>query len=84
MSKIYAIKDQAIEAFSQPFFVQAQGQAVRMFMDETKNEQSQLNKHPQDFELWYLGEFNEQDGVITAATNIERVARAIDFMNKGA
>ena len=32
MSKIYAIKDQAIEAFSQPFFVQAQGQAVRMFM----------------------------------------------------
>ena len=46
MSKIYAIKDQAIEAFSQPFFVQAQGQAVRMFMDESKNEQSQINRRP--------------------------------------
>lgn len=82
MSKIYAIKDQAIEAFSQPFFVQAQGQAVRMFMDESKNEQSQINRHPADFELWYLGDFDEQTGAITAAANIERVARAIDFINK--
>ena len=82
MSKIYAIKDQAIEAFSQPFFVQAQGQAVRMFMDESKNEQSQINRHPADFELWYMGEFDEQTGTITGATNIERVARAIDFINK--
>lgn len=82
MSKIYAIKDQAIEAFSQPFFVQAQGQAVRMFMDESKNEQSQINRHPADFELWYLGEFDEQTGTITGAANIERVARAIDFINK--
>ena len=83
MSKIYAIKDQAIEAFSQPFFVQAQGQAVRMFMDESKNEQSQINRHPEDFELWYIGEFDEQTGQITAAANVERVARAIDFTNKG-
>ena len=82
MSKIYAIKDQAIEAFSQPFFVQAQGQAVRMFMDESKNEQSQINRHPADFELWYLGEFDEQTGTITGAENIERVARANDFINK--
>ena len=82
MSKIYAIKDQAIEAFSQPFFVQAQGQAVRMFMDESKNEQSQINRHPADFELWYVGEFDEQTGTITGAANIERVARAIDFINK--
>ena len=82
MSKIYAIKDQAIEAFSQPFFVQAQGQAVRMFMDETKNEQSQINRHPADFELWYIGEFDEQTGTVTAAPNVERVARATDFINK--
>lgn len=81
MSKIYAIKDQAIEALSQPFFVQAQGQAVRMFMDETKNEQSQINKHPADFELYYLGEFDEQTGQITQTT-VERVARATDFINK--
>lgn len=82
MSKIYAIKDQAIEAFSQPFFVQAQGQAVRMFMDESKNEKSQINRHPADFELWYIGEFDEQTGAITGAANIERVARAIDFITK--
>lgn len=82
MSKIYAIHDNAIEAFSQPFFVQAQGQAVRMFMDESRNEQSQLNKHPEDFALFYIGEFDERTGEITN-NNTERVARAIDFVNKG-
>ena len=61
--KIYAIKDQAIEAFGQPFFVQAQGMAVRMFMDETRNRESQISKHPEDFELWYLGEYEPTTGL---------------------
>lgn len=80
--KIYSIKDQAVEAFAQPFFVKAQGVAVRMFMDETNNEQSQINKHPEDFELWYLGEFDDETGQITQP-QIERIARATDFTNKG-
>ena len=79
--KIYVIKDNAVEAFGQPFFVKAQGMAVRMFMDESKNQESQINKHPEDFELWSIGEFDELTGHIIQ-NSIERVARAIDFANK--
>ena len=77
--KIYAIKDNAIEAFGQPFFVKAQGQAVRMFKDEANNPESQIHKHAEDFELWHIGEFDEQTGTLSTTTNTERVARAIDF-----
>ena len=42
--KIYAIRDNAIEAYGQPIFVRAQGQAVRSFIDECNNTESQLNK----------------------------------------
>lgn len=76
--KIYAIKDQAIEAFGQPFFVQAQGMAVRMFMDETHNRESQISKHPEDFELWYLGEYEPTTGQVTN-NQPERINRATDF-----
>lgn len=77
--KIYTIKDVASESFGQPIFVRAQGLAVRMFMDEARNEKSQINAHPADFELYYIGEYDDSTGTITPATNIERVSRAIDF-----
>lgn len=76
--KIYAIYDHATEAFGQPFFVKAQGQAVRSFRDECENPESQFAKHPGDFDLFYIGEYNEENGTITQQ-GTERVARASDF-----
>lgn len=76
--KIYAIKDIAIEAFGQPIFVRAQGQAVRSFMDECKNPESQLNKYPNDYELYYIGEYQDETGTIMGVTP-ERINRATDF-----
>lgn len=78
MMKIYAIYDRAIEAFGQPIFVKAQGQAIRSFMDECKNPESQLHKHPADYDLHYLGEYDDSTGEIKQTTT-ERVARATDY-----
>lgn len=81
-SKIYAIYDHATEAFGQPFFTKSQGQAIRSFRDECENKESQFNKHAKDFDLFYLGEYNEDNGQITQ-TGAERVARATDFVITG-
>lgn len=80
--KMYAIYDRAIEAYGQPIFVKAQGQAIRSFMDECKNQESQFNKHPEDYELYYIGEYDETTASITNNMNIERVARATDYTTK--
>lgn len=77
--KIYAIRDNAIEAYGQPIFVRAQGQAVRSFIDECNNPESQLNKHPADYDLYYIGEYNDVTGELTPH-GPERVARATDHV----
>lgn len=57
-----AIKDRAIEVFSTPIFVHSIAQAMRLFRDEINDEKSAMQKHPEDYELWEVGYFNEQTG----------------------
>ncbi|UQT28871.1 nonstructural protein [Microvirus AZ-2020] len=82
MMKIFAVKDLAINAFGNPIFCKAQGQAIRSFMDECNNQESMMAKHPADYEMYYIGEYDEETAAILQADNIERVARATDYVNK--
>lgn len=52
-----AIKDTAIGVFNRPFMCRGRGEAMRMFQDEVNRNDAQnpLFGHPKDFELWYLG-----------------------------
>lgn len=65
---IVSVRDGASGAFGRPFFVVARGQAIRSFQDEV-NRQAQdndLNKHPEDFDLYCLGSFDDNSGHLTA------------------
>lgn len=57
-----AVKDLAVGAFMRPFFVQSRGVANRSFADEVNNAESPMNKHPEDYELYELGSFDEESG----------------------
>lgn len=74
---IAAIKDKAIEAFGTPIFVKTKGMAIRMFLDEQKNPESQMNKHPDDYDLWMLGHYDDNTGVISQ-TEITVLVRGAD------
>lgn len=62
--KILTVRDRAIDTYAQPFFTSSIGGAIRSFADEINraNENNQLNKHPEDFDLFALGEFDDQTG----------------------
>lgn len=62
---IVAIFDSALQAFGQPVFVQAVAAGVRSFTDEVNQarEGNQLHDHPEDFDLWQLGTFDDESGV---------------------
>lgn len=60
--EMMAVKDEALEAYMRPFFAQSVGQAARMFADEVNNEQGEMVKHPQDYALYHLGTWDDQDG----------------------
>lgn len=63
---LVAIKDRAIEAFQQVFTVRAEGEAIRGFMDAINNANSgNMAKHPEDFDLFVVGNFDDDTGTIT-------------------
>lgn len=68
MAKVCAVRDRAIDAFMQPMFVQATGQAIRAFMDECNRADSPIAAHPEDYDLYLIGEYEENSGLLVACT----------------
>lgn len=81
MKPIYAVKDLATQAFGNPFTTRAQGEAMRSFIDEANNDpqKSAIAQHPEDYELYKLGEYDDDTGQITAMEP-ELIARAKDLI----
>lgn len=61
---VCAVKDRAADAFGRPFFVSTAGLAIRSFMDEVSRDSAdnQLFSHPDDFDLFELGVYDDADG----------------------
>lgn len=61
---VVSVKDRAADVFNRPFFVPHRNVAIRDFTDEVNRvaADNQLNKHPDDFDLYLLGEFDDNKG----------------------
>lgn len=64
---VYSVKDRAADSFGRPFFVATDGLACRSFIDEVNREadDNQLFRHPDDFDLFRLGTFDDSSGVFS-------------------
>ena len=67
---VVCVKDRAADVFNRPFFVPHRNVAIRDFTDEVNRAatDNQLNKHPDDFDLYLLGEFNDNTGEFSIST----------------
>lgn len=64
-----SIKDRSVNAFQPVYTVRAEGEAIRNFMDAIADQQSgALHKHPDDFDLYAVGTFDDATGEITPHT----------------
>jgi len=63
---MFSIRDSAADAYGRPFFMTSVGIAIRSFTDEINRvaEDNQIYKHPEDFDLFELGEFDDETGRI--------------------
>lgn len=61
---VVSIKDRAADAFGRPACVAAEGVAIRQFQDEVNraSEDNQLYLHPDDFDMYMLGTFDDNTG----------------------
>lgn len=59
---IYTVFDSAVGAYMRPFVMQSDGQAVREFMDQAKNPETVVSRHPEDYALFRVGMFDDNKG----------------------
>ena len=79
--RIFAIRDTAADAFMQPFFANTNAQAVRNFADvvNRKREDNAIANHPADFDLYLLGHFDDNKGVIEK-TGPDRIVTGLSLV----
>lgn len=58
----YSMHDEKMGAFARPFFLTSHAGAIRAFADVCQDEKTVVAKHPTDFKLYFLGEFEEGTG----------------------
>ena len=78
--KIYSVYDKGIEGYMRPWFAQADGQALRLFIDEVDGD-SPMAKHPEDYSLFRIGSFDDENGTITC-DEVKCLARAHEVQTK--
>lgn len=61
---IVSVFDTAVQADGRPLFVPTKGAAMRSFTDEVnrKAEDNPMWAHPEDYELYFLGWFDDSSG----------------------
>ena len=63
--QICAMFDRAAQTYGRPFFVHNSAVAVRSLTDELKNPESELARHPEDYDLYDIGAYDDDDASIT-------------------
>lgn len=74
--KAFSIRDQKAEIFHPPFYHKTHGEAERSFRTAVMDEKTQLNKYPEDFVLYSVGEYDDNTGVFKSKDTPEPVLRA--------
>lgn len=76
-TKAFSIRDSKAEVFNTPFFQKTHGEAERTFRQLVSNPESMPGKWPDDYDLYYLGTYNDQTGVITSLETPQHLIKAV-------
>lgn len=76
---ILSVHDEVSQCFANPFFSTNVGTGIRDFMNACRDENTQLGRNPQDFNLYHLGDFDDVEAKWEIFSAPVRVALGISF-----
>lgn len=79
LHRLFSIYDSKAEAYLPPFSFPARGQAVRTFADSCNDPAHMFNKHPEDYTMFALGEFDDATATFEIFPTPEPIGKAIEF-----
>lgn len=77
--KVYSIRDAKAEVFNAPFYQKTHGEAERSFQQLVNDEKSTVNKFAEDFDLYYLGQYDDNTGKFEGLDTPQHMQKAISF-----
>lgn len=80
--KIYSIRDAKGEIFNQPFYKKTHGEAERDFQTLCKDEKSMPHQYPEDFDLYFLGHYDDQTGKIQSLDTPQHITKAVNVISR--
>lgn len=82
MLKVFSIEDVVACSFLTPFFFPSNGIAIRAFADLVNDSNSQVYKHPGDYRLHLLGEFDPVTGKFNVFERSTVLGLGSDYQSK--
>lgn len=76
---MYAIFDSKIKAFNNPIYMRNAGEATRAFEQVANDDTSLICKHPEDYTLFEIGEFDDETGSINCYEARIPLGQALQF-----
>ena len=77
---VCSVKDQKVGVYFQPFFARTKAEAMRTFQDLATEPEHMFAKHPEDFVLFLLSEWNEDNGYFDNMPTPIALCRGSDFI----
>lgn len=82
---IFSTFDSKAKVFSQPYYMSGKGAAMRAFQDavnEGTKESNVMKRHPEDFSMFHLGEYNDETASFTMEKVPVHVVNAFELVDK--
>ena len=75
--KMYSIRDAKAEIFKPPFFKSTHGEAERDYRTLCNDTQSLVNRYPEDFDLWFIGTYDDTSGKMESLATPQHIIKAV-------
>lgn len=75
--RAYTVFDRKSLVYAPPFYSQTDSSAVRALGDGVADAKSAIGAHPNDYVLFHIGSYNDQDGRLEAVSPLVHIIDAI-------
>jgi len=77
---VFTLFDEKAKYHKQPFIFQSKGEAIRAFSDIANDNKTEVGKHPADFHLYHIADFDEETATYKAVEPISHLGSGLDFI----
>lgn len=79
LHRVFTIYDAAANAYLQPFFSPTKATAIRSVTELVLDDKHQFGKYPNDYTLFYLGDFEDTKAVFTLLPSPASLGVLVEF-----